>query len=130
MRMNLAAALVGGVFLMACSAAEDVSAMDDTSTVPAAEASVETDGDTTDTAAVSETTAVTEIPAETTEAPVSEATVTEAVEATEDAPMCAQDYAPVCGADGETYGNACEAQAAGIEVSAEGECHPEGAEEH
>lgn len=36
--------------------------------------------------------------------------------------LCPAVYAPVCGADGLTYGNACEAECAEAEVVAEGEC--------
>ncbi len=35
---------------------------------------------------------------------------------------CPAVWAPVCGADGETYGNACEAGCAEVEVEFEGEC--------
>lgn len=36
--------------------------------------------------------------------------------------VCEDVYAPVCGVDGETYANACEARAAHVEVAHEGEC--------
>ncbi len=36
--------------------------------------------------------------------------------------LCPAVYAPVCGADGQTYGNACEAGCAEVEVEAEGTC--------
>lgn len=36
--------------------------------------------------------------------------------------MCTREYAPVCGCDGKTHPNRCEANAAGTAVAAEGPC--------
>jgi hypothetical protein len=40
--------------------------------------------------------------------------------------VCTEEYAPVCGCDDQTYGNACFAAAAGVSIVSDGPCESEG----
>ena len=51
-----------------------------------------------------------------------DAEVLEYSQSNDESCVCIEIYAPVCGADGETYSNSCHAECKNVEIVSEGAC--------